>query len=128
MHAKDGNFSGGEGNAVILHIGEISARLSPYEKTEKQLIIPPGRFMFFMTKEMINMPLNCDGTLFMSPSTSNKGVHFFTLGHVDPGFRMHSCSAHAPAYLFFNRLLTTIRVKTNLLKNLSYSLKPVFAD
>jgi len=87
--AKDESFSGREGNAVILRIGEISARLSPYEKTEKQLIIPPGRFIFFMTKEKINMPLDCDGTLFMNPSTSNRGVHFFTLGHVDPGFRGH---------------------------------------
>jgi hypothetical protein len=40
-----------------------------------------------MTQEIINMPLDCDGTLFMNPRVSNRGLHFFTLGHIDPGFR-----------------------------------------
>lgn len=85
--AKDENFSGREGNSLILHIGEINAKICPDQITKKRFVIPSGRFVFFMTQEMINMPLDCDGTLFMNPTTSNKGVHFFTLGHIDPGFR-----------------------------------------
>jgi len=87
--AKDENFSGREGNALVLHIGEINARICPDQITKKRLVIPPGRFVFFMTKEIVNMPLDCDGTLFMNPTTSNKGLLFFTLGHIDPGFRGH---------------------------------------
>lgn len=85
--AKNDNYSGREGNSVVLHIGEIKAWLSPQQNTEDILVIPPGRFAFFMTREIINMPLDCDGTLFMNPRVSNRGLLFFTLGHIDPGFR-----------------------------------------
>ena len=84
--AKDENFSG---NAYILHIGEVSAKLSPSQKTQDELIIPPGRFLFFMTQERVQIPLDLDGSLFMNPGSSNRGLLFFTLGHVDPGFDGH---------------------------------------
>lgn len=84
--AKDENFSG---NAYVLHIGEVSAKLRPSQKTQDELIIPPGRFLFFMTEERVQIPLDLDGSLFMNPGTSNKGILFFTLGHVDPGFDGH---------------------------------------
>ena len=83
---NDDNYSGREGNSVVLHIGMVNARVSPQQNTEAILIIPPGRFAFFMTREIINMPLDCDGTLFMNPRVSNRGLLFFTLGHIDPGF------------------------------------------
>lgn len=35
------------------------------------------------------MPFDIDGSLFMNPRFSNLGLHFFTLGHVDPGFHGH---------------------------------------
>lgn len=84
--ATDENF---DGNAVILHIGGVIGKLSPEELTEEALVIPPGRFVFLMTKECINMPFDVDGSLFMNPRISNLGLHFFTLGHVDPGFHGH---------------------------------------
>jgi deoxycytidine triphosphate deaminase len=84
--AKEENFSG---NAYILHIGEVCAKLHSRQKTEQELIIPPGRFLFFMTRERVQIPLDIDGCLFMNPSSSNKGLLFFTLGHVDPGFDGH---------------------------------------
>jgi len=84
--ASEKNF---DGNAVILHIGEVIGKLGPSELTEKTLVIPPGRFIFFMTRECINMPFDVDGSLFMNPRISNLGLHFFTLGHVDSGFHGH---------------------------------------
>ena len=84
--ASEKNF---DGNAVILHIGEVIGKLGPSESTEETLVIPPGRFIFFMTRECINMPFDVDGSLFMNPRISNLGLHFFTLGHVDPGFHGH---------------------------------------
>lgn len=81
--ADDKNF---EGNAVVLHIGKVVGKLRPVELTEETLIIPPGKFIFFLTRECINMPFDIDGNLFMNPRISNLGLHFFTLGHVDPGF------------------------------------------
>lgn len=87
--AKDESFSGREGNAVILHIGEINADIDPSKVTEEKLVIPAGHFVFFLTQELVNMPLDCDGTLFMNPGTSNRGLLFYTLGDVDPGFSGH---------------------------------------
>lgn len=84
--ADDKNF---DGNAVILHIGKIIGKLSSGELTKETLVIPPGKFIFFMTRECINMPFDIDGSLFMNPRVSNLGLHFFTLGHVDPGFHGH---------------------------------------
>jgi hypothetical protein len=52
--ADDKNF---EGNAVILHIGQVIAKLGPGGLTKDALIIPPGKFVFFMTIECVNMPL-----------------------------------------------------------------------
>jgi deoxycytidine triphosphate deaminase len=87
--AKDENFSGREGNAIILHIGEVNADIDPSMVTEERIVIPAGHFVFFLTQEIVNMPLDCDGTLTMNPGTSNRGLLFFTLGHVDPGFSGH---------------------------------------
>jgi deoxycytidine triphosphate deaminase len=72
-----------EGNAVVLHIGEYRGKVS---ESGKDLIIPPGRFLFFMTQEIVDLPFDVDGNLFMNPRISNLGLQFFTLGHVDPGF------------------------------------------
>lgn len=45
--AKDEYFSGREGNAIILHIGEVNAAIEPSKVTDEKLIIPAGRFVFF---------------------------------------------------------------------------------
>jgi len=84
--ADEKNF---DGNAVILHIGEVIGKLCTSQITEETLVIPPGKFIFFITRECINMPFDVDGSLFMNPRISNLGLHFFTLGHVDPGFHGH---------------------------------------
>ena len=84
--ANEKNF---DGNAVILHIGEVIGKLCLPQITEETLVIPPGKFIFFITRECINMPFDVDGSLFMNPRISNLGLHFFTLGHVDPGFHGH---------------------------------------
>jgi deoxycytidine triphosphate deaminase len=84
--ADDKNF---EGNAAILHIGQVVGKLTQDELTEDAMIVPPGKFVFFMTKECVNMPFDIDGSLFMNPRISNLGLHFFTLGHIDPGFHGH---------------------------------------
>lgn len=81
--ASDENF---EGNAAILHVGQVEGKLSPEELTNDEITIPPGKFVFFMTQEAVNMPFDVDGSLFMNPRISNLGLHFFTLGHIDPGF------------------------------------------
>lgn len=81
--ADDKNF---EGNALILHIGQVVGKLTQEELTEDAMIIPPGKFIFFMTRECVNVPFDVDGSLFMNPRISNLGLHFFTLGHIDPGF------------------------------------------
>jgi hypothetical protein len=60
---RDENFSG---NAYVLHMGEVSAKLKPSEITQDELIIPPGRFLFFLTQERIQMPLDIDAALFMN--------------------------------------------------------------
>lgn len=150
--AKDETFSGREGNAIILHIGQITARLCPEQNTKHLLIIPPGRFVFFMTEEAVNMPLDCDGTLFMNPATSNKGLLFFTLGHVDPGFRGHltatllnTTSRPIPLkrhegvlYLVLSRLVSPSKPHDQFhehpriemdqaMRDLSYNLNPGFA-
>ncbi len=75
-----------EGNALILHIGRYVGRVK--EKRNK-LIVPRGEFVFFTTKERVNLPFDIDGSLFMNPRVSNLGLQFFTLGHVDPGFNGH---------------------------------------
>jgi len=84
--ADDKNF---EGNAAILHVGEVVGKLTQEELTEDAMIIPPGKFIFFMTRECVNIPFDIDGSLFMNPRISNLGLHFFTLGHIDPGFHGH---------------------------------------
>lgn len=72
------------GNSLVMHIGEIYSKID--KESDKKIVIPPGKFIFFLTKEAVNMPMDIDGTLFMNPSYSNMGLLFFTLGHVDPGF------------------------------------------
>jgi hypothetical protein len=81
--AGDKNF---DGNAVVLHVGRVIGKLCNGQLTEEKLEIPAGKFVFFTTEECVNMPLDVDGSLFMNPRISNLGLHFFTLGHVDPGF------------------------------------------
>ncbi|HEY9247240.1 MAG TPA: hypothetical protein VIO11_10375, partial [Candidatus Methanoperedens sp.] len=81
--SDDNNF---QGNAVVMHVGKVVGNLKPRELTDETLIIPPGKFIFFLTRECVNMPFDVDGNLFMNPRISNLGLHFFTLGHVDPGF------------------------------------------
>jgi deoxycytidine triphosphate deaminase len=75
-----------EGNAAILHIGEYVGRV---KAKGNRLIVPRGEFMFFTTKERVDLPFDIDGSLFMNPRVSNLGLQFFTLGHVDPGFNGH---------------------------------------
>jgi deoxycytidine triphosphate deaminase len=84
--ADDSNF---EGNAAILHTGQVVGKLTKEELTEDAMIIPPGKFVFFMSRECVNVPFDVDGSLFMNPRVSNLGLHFFTLGHIDPGFHGH---------------------------------------
>ena len=72
-----------EGNAVVLHIGDYRGKI---RENGNNLIIPPGRFLFFITQEIVDLPFDIDGNLFMNPRVSNLGLQFFTLGHVDPGF------------------------------------------
>lgn len=72
------------GNTIVLHIGEVYTRVDV--KGNDEIQIPPGQFIFFMTKEIVNMPLDVDGVLYMNPTCSNMGLLFFTLGHIDPGF------------------------------------------
>lgn len=72
------------GNSVVIHIGDIFSELETC--SEDKIIIPPGKFLFFTTKEAINMPMDIDGNLYMNPTYSNMGLFFFTLGHVDPGY------------------------------------------
>jgi deoxycytidine triphosphate deaminase len=72
------------GNSLVMHIGEIYSKID--NESNKKIVIPPGKFMFFLTKEAVNMPMDIDGILFMNPNYSNMGLLFFTLGHVDPGF------------------------------------------
>ncbi len=73
-----------EGNAVVLHIGEY--RGGRVREHANSLVIPPGSFLFFVTREIVDLPFDIDGSLFMNPRISNLGLQFFTLGHVDPGF------------------------------------------
>jgi deoxycytidine triphosphate deaminase len=72
------------GNSVVIHIGDIFSELET--QNEDKIIIPPGKFIFFTTKEVVNMPMDIDGNLYMNPTYSNMGLLFFTLGHVDPGY------------------------------------------
>ena len=72
-----------EGNALVLHIGDYRDRIREHGNN---LIIPPGGFLFFITQEIVDLPFDVDGNLFMNPRISNLGLQFFTLGHVDPGF------------------------------------------
>jgi hypothetical protein len=51
-----------------------------------EILIPPGKFLFFLTREAVDLPFDVEGSLFMNPKVSNLGLLFFTLGHVDPGF------------------------------------------
>lgn len=75
-----------EGNAVVLHIGELGGDF----KTEDDLVVfPPGKFVFCLTNEAMNLPFDINGTLFQNPRISNLGLLFFTLGHVDAGFSGH---------------------------------------
>jgi deoxycytidine triphosphate deaminase len=72
------------GNSLVMHIGEIYSKID--KESDKKNLIPPGKFIFFLTKEAVNVPMDIDGILFMNPNYSNMGLLFFTLGHVDPGF------------------------------------------
>jgi len=72
-----------EGNAVVLHVGDYRGKV---RVSGDNLIIPPGRFLFFITQEIVDLPFDIDGSLFMNPRISNLGLQFFTLGHVDSGF------------------------------------------
>jgi deoxycytidine triphosphate deaminase len=147
--ADDKNF---EGNAVILHVGQVVGKLTSEELTKEALIVPPGKFVFFMTVECVNMPLDIDGSLFMNPRISNLGLHFFTLGHIDPGFHGHLTATllnmtNQPIILGRNEgCLYLVLSKTNKVeephprfhekpqftieearKNLSFNLNPGFA-
>jgi deoxycytidine triphosphate deaminase len=72
-------------SSIMLHIGEVVG-LKKKEKNSDCVTIPPGRFVFFLTRECVNLPFNVEGSLFMNPRVSNLGLLFFTLGHIDPGF------------------------------------------
>lgn len=71
-------------SSIMLHIGE-SVGLEKEEDSDS-LIIPAGKYVFFLTKEVVNFPFDVEGSLFMNPRVSNLGLLFFTLGHIDPGF------------------------------------------
>jgi len=63
---------------------EDEKRAFPWKRD--RIIIPPGTFVFMLTRECVNMPLDVEGELYMSPRVSNLGLLFFTLGHVHSGF------------------------------------------
>lgn len=104
------------GNAVRLHVGEVfspdehhsnsvlslfsgtlndfNARRPSDEEdrnplTKGAIQIPPGKFVYFITEEIVNLPFDVCGHLFMNPKISNKGLLFFTTGHVAPGWTDH---------------------------------------
>jgi deoxycytidine triphosphate deaminase len=72
-------------SSIMLHIGET---IGPKKKDKDQntIVIRPGKFVFFLTRECVNLPFDVEGSLFMNPKVSNLGLLFFTLGHIDPGF------------------------------------------
>lgn len=100
------------GNAVRLHIGEVFNPAESYSNsalslfsgplgdfnarretdgersppTEGAVQIPPGKFVYFLTEERVNLPFDVCGQLFMNPRISNKGILFFTTGHIAPGW------------------------------------------
>jgi deoxycytidine triphosphate deaminase len=74
------------GNAVILHFGKTVRRYRRTSTERETVVIPPGKFYFFLTKEAVNLPMDVEGSLFMNPKVSNLGLLFFTLGHIAPGF------------------------------------------
>lgn len=51
-----------------------------------RIVIPSGRFVFMLTRECVDVPLDVEGELYMGPRVSNLGLLFFTLGHVHSGF------------------------------------------
>jgi dUTPase len=91
------------GNAVVLHIGELAGE---FEIAGQDVIaLPPGKFIFCLTREAVNLPFDINGTLFQNPKISNLGLLFFTLGHVDAGFHGHlTCT-------FLNTTDKTIKLK-----------------
>ena len=48
--------------------------------------VPPGEFVFFLTEEVIRLPVDVCGQLFMQPMIANRGLLFFTAGHIAPGW------------------------------------------
>lgn len=70
-------------SSIQMHAGEVK------NATRKgdEIIFQPGKFVFLTTREIINMPLDVGGSMFMIPQVANTGLLFFTLGYVDPGFR-----------------------------------------
>lgn len=90
------------GNALKLTIGEVMIpsqgrnNILPFSSGEKespmvppeQKIIPiePGQFVYFVTEEKFRIPPYIDAELFMNPAIANRGLLFFTLGHIAPGF------------------------------------------
>jgi len=143
------------GNAVILHIGETLAPGKDGERTGSAITIPPGKFLFFLTKEVIHLPLDVDASLFMNPKVSNLGLLFFTLGHIAPGFHGNltatllnvtdrpiildlESAAQGPLYLVCSRLEKAMpphpkyhrdpQLDLDIAqKNLAFNLSPAFA-
>ena len=87
------------GNAIRLTIGEVmmtpsrSKNLIPGLASQSQsaqddMFVPiePGEFLYFVTKERFRLPPYVDAELFSRPQVANRGLLFFTLGHISPGF------------------------------------------
>lgn len=102
------------GNAAKLHIGDVfspdkgqstsvlnlfsgerglfNSQIPPNSSnrqnppTEGVIQVPPGTFVYFLTEEVIRLPFNVCGQLFMNPEIANKGLLFFTTGHIAPGW------------------------------------------
>lgn len=70
-------------SSIRMHAGEVRNAI----ENKNEIIFEPGKFVFLTTKEIINMPLDVGGSMFMIPKVANTGLLFFTLGYVDPGFR-----------------------------------------
>lgn len=85
--------------SLSLHAGDMSPsrvyrkRLTRTKQEKRafpwrrdRIVIPPGTFVFMLTRECVDMPFDVEGELYMAPRVSNLGLLFFTLGHVHTGF------------------------------------------
>ena len=78
-------------SSIMLYMGEViglkrKKSLINRGKDNSMVVIEPGKFIFALTRECVNLPFDVEGSLYMNPKISNLGLLFFTPGHIDPGF------------------------------------------